>query len=143
MNSTRKRVTVLPEPTNIKNTYSKNNYERANLKQLSMNMKEGKQVVTVGKANAFSKGRNLSPNNISERRAITQTNVNRLTKALTNMKNNRSIKRKRAINAANFNQMMRNADEQRHINLNHNGGRKTRRKLWNPSTSSTVTKSTT
>jgi hypothetical protein len=128
MNSTRKRVTVLPDPTNIQNTYSKNNYERANLEQLTKNMKEGKQVVTVGKANAFSKKRNLSPNNISERRALTQTNVNRLKKALTNMKSNKSVKRERAITSANFNQMMRNANEQRRINLNHNGGRKTRRK---------------
>lgn len=128
MNSTRKRVTVIPDPTNIQNTYSKNNYERANLEQLTKNMKEGKQVVTVGKANAFSKKRNLSPNNISERRSLTQTNVNRLKKALTNMKNNKSVKRERAITSANFNQMMRNANEQRRINLNHNGGRKTRRK---------------
>jgi hypothetical protein len=128
MNSTRKRVTIIPDPTNIQNTYSKNNYERANLEQLTKNMKEGKQVVTVGKANAFSKKRNLSPNNISERRALTQTNVNRLKKALTNMKSNKSVKRERAITSANFNQMMRNANEQRRINLNHNGGRKTRRR---------------
>lgn len=121
MNSTRKRVSILPDPTNIQNTYSKNNYGRANLVQLNKNMKEGKQVVTVGKANAFLRGIPLTPNNISERRLITQNNARRLTRALTNMKHNKSVKRKRAINAANFNQMMRNANEQRHINLSQNG----------------------
>jgi hypothetical protein len=123
MNTTRKRVSVLPEPINIKNTYSKNNYERANLVQLSKNMKEGKQVVTVGKANAFLRGNPLSPNNISERRTITQNNAIRLSQALKNIKLNRTTKQKRAINAANFNQMMRNANEQRHINVSQNGGK--------------------
>jgi hypothetical protein len=123
MESTKKRVKLLNEPTNIQTTYSKNEYERANIKQLNENMKVGKKVVTVGKANAFSKGRPLNPNNITERRTVTQENVNRLTKALTNMKLNKSVKRKRAINVANFNQMMRNVDTQRRINLNHNGGR--------------------
>lgn len=124
MNSTRKRVKIINSPTNIQNTYSKNNYQRANLKQLNENMKIGRKVVTVGKANAYSKKRPLSPNNISERQIVTHNNVNRLTKALSEMKLNKSIKRKRAINAANFNQMSRNINEIRRTNLNHNGGKK-------------------
>lgn len=124
MNTPRKRVKIINSPTNIQNTYSKNEYQRANLKQLSENMKIGKKIVTVGKANAYSKGRLLSPNNMSERQIVTQNNVNRLTKALSEMKLNKSIKRKRAINAANFNQMSRNINEQRRTNLNHNGGKK-------------------
>lgn len=128
MNATRKRVKIINYPTNIQNTYSKNNYQRANLKQLNKNMKIGRKVVTVGKANAYSKGRSLSPNNISEHRIVTQNNVNRLTKALSEMKLNKSIKRKRAINSANFNQMSRNINEQRRTNLNHNGMRYRTRK---------------
>lgn len=124
MNTTRKRVKLIEIPTNIRNTYTKNEYQRANLEQLIKNMKVGKQVVTVGKANAFSKGRPLNVNNISERRNVTKNNTNRLTKAYINMKRNRTNKRKRVLNNAEFAQLMRNINEERRMNMTRNGGRR-------------------
>lgn len=114
------------------NTYSKNNYKRANLNELSKTMKEAKRIVSVGKATSALHKRNLSPNNINESRNITANNARLLTNALKNVHRTKSMKRKQAIQSANLNQLLRNINENRRNTLNRlhpqslNGGAKNR-----------------
>jgi hypothetical protein len=110
------------------NTYSKNNYQRANLKELNKTMKEARRIVSVGKATAALHKRNLSPNNISESRTITVNNAKLLSNALKSIHRNKSIKRKQAIQSANFNQLLRNINNNRKNTLSNNNRTRKNRK---------------
>lgn len=113
-----KRVTIKNTPT-IRETYSKNNYERANVKQLKKNMEKGKIVATIGKTIAYSQGRNVTPNNISELGEFTALNRKIIQNAYNKQKKNQTRKRVTALENAEFKQLMRNINNtRRFVNKN-------------------------
>jgi hypothetical protein len=77
---------------NTNTTYSKNNYSRANLVTLKKNMNKGRIAVSIGKATAYLQQRNVTPNNISEPRLLSQSNAARLSATLSKIKQNKTRK---------------------------------------------------
>jgi hypothetical protein len=115
-----KRVTIKNTPT-IHNTYSQDNYQRANIKQLKRNMEEGKLAVSIGKVKAYSEKRNVKVNNISEIPFMSGLNRKIFKNEYNKRKRNMTKKRAELLKNAEFKQLMRN------INLERKNGGMTRR----------------
>ena len=115
-----KRVTIKNTPT-IRETYHKNNYQRANLKQLKRNMEEGKVAVSIGKVKAYSENRPVLTNNISEIPFMSGLNIKIYKNEYAKRKKNLTKKRAELLENAKFKQLMRN------INLERKNGGMTRK----------------
>ena len=111
-----KRVTIKNTPT-TRETYSKNNYTRANLKQLKKNIKEGQAIVSIGKVNAYSKNKSLTANNISEMPFMSGLNHKIFKNEYVKRKKNITKKRAKLLENAEFKQLMRNINLER-LNIN-------------------------
>jgi hypothetical protein len=123
MISAKKRVKI-NNTVNTKFTHSKNNYQRTNTAQLHQSIKNGRMVVAIGKANAYLQKRPVTPDNMSEPRFLSAINAKLLTNALREREKNITKKRKKAIENANINKLLRNINNERKIN----GGSYTRKR---------------
>ncbi len=94
----KKRVTIKNSPTNTYYVNSKENYKRGNKEELVKSMKEGRIAVTIGTANAYKEGRQVTPNNISEPRKLSKNNIKTIGNTLKARTINHKTKRRAVLN---------------------------------------------
>lgn len=118
--NTKKRVRIVNIPTNMKNTYSQNNYIRSNIPELRNTMRKGRRAVSIAKARAHLEKRNINLNNMMEIPTLSGDAIKILTRALYNIKNNKSKRRRNVLNRMSMNNILRNINSERRRELASN-----------------------